>query len=214
MCALERDFSLLPYGDRTIVGERGVSLSGGQRARINLARAVYKDADIYLLDDPLSAVDTHVGKQLFENCISGFLKEKTCILVTHQLQYLKDVDHIIILESGVVKAEGTYNELQESGLDFAKLLEKETEEEEKAEMDAVEQQKMARQMSIQSVSSERNSEVPAQVEEQKRKGTVAGFVYRAYFKAGGNCCVITTLFALFILAQTAASAGDYFITYW
>lgn len=109
VCALERDFSLFPYGDRTIVGERGVSLSGGQRARINLARAVYKQADIYLLDDPLSAVDTHVGKELFENCITGFLREKTCILITHQLQYLKEVDHIIILESGMVKAEGNYN---------------------------------------------------------------------------------------------------------
>lgn len=106
VCSLERDFALLPYGDRTIIGDRGVSLSGGQRARVNLARAVYKEADVYLLDDPLSAVDTHVGKELFENCISGFLRDKTCILITHQLQYLKDVDHIIILEDGEVKAEG------------------------------------------------------------------------------------------------------------
>lgn len=105
-CALERDFSLLPYGDKTIVGERGVSLSGGQRARINLARAVYKDADIYLLDDPLSAVDAHVGKELFENCIAGYLRNKIVILITHQLQYLKEVDHIVILENGCVKAEG------------------------------------------------------------------------------------------------------------
>lgn len=108
VCALERDFTLLPYGDKTIVGERGVSLSGGQRARINLARAVYKEADIYLLDDPLSAVDTHVGKELFENCITGYLRDKTCILITHQLQYLKEVDHIIILESGMIKAEGKF----------------------------------------------------------------------------------------------------------
>lgn len=71
MCQLQRDFGLFPYGDNTIVGERGVSLSGGQRARINLARAVYMDADIYLLDDPLSAVDAHVGKLMFEECITG-----------------------------------------------------------------------------------------------------------------------------------------------
>lgn len=71
VCALERDFEMLPYGDRTMIGDRGVTLSGGQRARVNLARAVYKDVDIYLLDDPLSAVDTHVAKKLFEDCIAG-----------------------------------------------------------------------------------------------------------------------------------------------
>ncbi|KAG8242932.1 hypothetical protein J6590_056498, partial [Homalodisca vitripennis] len=96
-CALKTDFEQFPYGDQTVVGERGVSLSGGQRARINLARAVYKEADVYLLDDPLSAVDTHVGKHLFEDCVTGFLKDKTVVLVTHQLQYLNDVDHIVVM---------------------------------------------------------------------------------------------------------------------
>lgn len=80
VCALERDLEILPYGDYTIVGERGISLSGGQRARINLARAIYRRADIYLLDDPLSAVDTHVGKHIFENCIRGFLKVRARML--------------------------------------------------------------------------------------------------------------------------------------
>lgn len=102
VCALEKDFQQLPYGDRTLVGERGVSLSGGQRARINLARAIYRNADIYLLDDPLSAVDTHVGKHLFEKCIVNYLKGKTRILVTHQLQYLKKADMIVVL-SEVIK---------------------------------------------------------------------------------------------------------------
>lgn len=100
-CALERDFDLLPYADKTIVGERGASLSGGQKARISLARAVYRQADIYLLDDPLSAVDTHVGKHLFEQCMRGYLKEKVVILVTHQLQFLQQADQIVILEKGL-----------------------------------------------------------------------------------------------------------------
>ena len=97
-CALEKDFSLFPNGDSTLVGERGISLSGGQKARINLARALYIDADIYLLDDPLSAVDTHVGRHLFDRAINSYLRGKIRVLVTHQLQYLKDVDRILILK--------------------------------------------------------------------------------------------------------------------
>lgn len=87
----------------TVVGDRGVSLSGGQRARINLARAVYKQADLYLLDDPLSAVDTHVAKHLYKKCITDYLYGKTRILVTHQLQFLKHAGHIIVLDRVSVK---------------------------------------------------------------------------------------------------------------
>ena len=97
-CALDKDLTLLPQGDQTPVGERGVSLSGGQKARINLARCLYVDADIYLLDDPLSAVDTHVGRQILDRAINGFLKDKIRVLVTHQLQYLKGVDQILVLK--------------------------------------------------------------------------------------------------------------------
>lgn len=112
VCALERDFKLLPNGDQTIVGERGVSLSGGQRARVNLARAIYKQADVYLLDDPLSAVDTHVGKHIFEKCVRDFLKDKARVLVTHQLQYLQDIKHVVIMNSGKIEAQGPYTELR------------------------------------------------------------------------------------------------------
>lgn len=122
VCALARDFTLLPYGDKTIVGERGISLSGGQRARVNLARAVYKEADIYLLDDPLSAVDTQVGKHMFDECIAGFLKDKIVLLATHQLQYLRHAKQIVIIEGGVILAKGSYDSLARTGLNFAKLL--------------------------------------------------------------------------------------------
>lgn len=123
VCALLRDFSLLPYGDKTIVGERGTSLSGGQRARINLARAVYRKADIYLLDDPLSAVDAHVGKQIFEECILGFLNDKIVILATHQLQFMKKVDRILVMDQGSIIGTGNFNQLKEAGLNFAMIME-------------------------------------------------------------------------------------------
>lgn len=117
VCGLERDFKLMPNGDMTIVGERGISLSGGQKARINLARAVYKEADIYLLDDPLSAVDAHVGKHIYQECVQQFLKNKICILVTHQLQYLKDVGHLVLMYHGSVEGQGTYAEVKESSME-------------------------------------------------------------------------------------------------
>lgn len=98
-CALEKDFKQFADGDQTIVGDRGASLSGGQKARINLARAVYRDTDIYLFDDPLSAVDIHVSKHLYNICINEYLGGKTRILVTHQVHHLKNADHIIILNN-------------------------------------------------------------------------------------------------------------------
>lgn len=117
-CALKSDFALLPHGDKTLVGERGKLLSGGQKARINLARCIYKQADIYLMDDPLSAVDANVGKHLYEICIRNFLKDKMRLLVTHQLQYLQSADKIIVMNDGQIQAQGDYKELLKSGIDF------------------------------------------------------------------------------------------------
>lgn len=122
VCALERDFKLLPYGDYTIIGERGISLSGGQRARINLARTIYRHADIYLLDDPLSAVDPHVGKHIFENCIKKFLKDKICLLVTHQEQYLRGNDHVILMNMGRIEIQGKYGTIVNSHYDSLEHL--------------------------------------------------------------------------------------------
>ncbi|KAL1140805.1 hypothetical protein AAG570_000733 [Ranatra chinensis] len=210
VCALRTDFEQFECGDKTIVGERGVSLSGGQRARINLARAVYKDADIYLLDDPLSAVDSHVGKHLFEDCITGYLKNKTIILVTHQLQYLNNVDNIILLENGTIKAEGTYSELQQTGQDFTKLLAHYEEEEE-----LVRRLSYSRQSSMQSVASSLDEshlqKEPAEIAETRSKGSVSGAVYKGYLFAGGGCFLMTLMLFMCILAQFLAKyASSYF----
>ncbi|NWT81963.1 MRP1 protein, partial [Lanius ludovicianus] len=123
-CALLPDLEQLPNGDQTEIGERGVNISGGQKQRVSLARAVYSNADLYLLDDPLSAVDVHVGKHLFEKLIgpSGLLKSKTRILVTHNLTLLPHTDLIIVMEEGRISEMGTYQELISRRANFAELV--------------------------------------------------------------------------------------------
>ncbi|XP_006872061.1 PREDICTED: multidrug resistance-associated protein 1 [Chrysochloris asiatica] len=123
-CALLPDLEILPSGDRTEIGEKGVNLSGGQKQRVSLARAVYCDSDIYLFDDPLSAVDAHVGKHIFENVMGpkGMLKNKTRILVTHGLSYLPQVDKIIVMSGGKVSEMGSYQELLARDGAFAEFL--------------------------------------------------------------------------------------------
>ena len=93
-----QDIAQLIDGDLTLVGERGVTLSGGQKARVNLARAVYRDAEVYLLDDPLSAVDTAVARHLFDKCIRGLLGDRVVVLVTHQLHFALQTDKILALK--------------------------------------------------------------------------------------------------------------------
>ncbi|XP_046823149.1 probable multidrug resistance-associated protein lethal(2)03659 isoform X2 [Vespa crabro] len=218
VCQLKRDFTLLPYGDKTIVGERGISLSGGQRARINLARAVYAESDIYLLDDPLSAVDAHVGKHMFEECIVKYLKGKTRVLVTHQLQYLHNVSRIIVLKDGVIQAEGTYDELGSKGVDFGHLLETPTNDEEQSSSTPASRSN-SRNPSITSLSSYKTNDTskqpePEEVAEMRTKGSVSGKVYAGYFLAGGNWCIVALVFGFCVMAQSAASGGDFFISKW
>ncbi|XP_015122091.1 multidrug resistance-associated protein 1 isoform X1 [Diachasma alloeum] len=123
-CALLLDLQMLPAGDQTEIGEKGINLSGGQKQRVALARAVYSDSDVYFLDDPLSAVDSHVGKHIFENVIgpSGLLKKKTRVLVTHGITYLPDVDNIVVLKDGEITETGTYKQLLEKKGAFADFL--------------------------------------------------------------------------------------------
>ncbi|XP_071454835.1 multidrug resistance-associated protein 1-like [Hetaerina americana] len=123
-CALKADFEMLPAGDQTEIGEKGINLSGGQKQRISLARAVYCDADIYLLDDPLSAVDSHVGKHIFDGVIGhhGILRDKTRVLVTHGITFLPQTDKIIVLKDGEISEMGTYKELLKRQGAFAEFL--------------------------------------------------------------------------------------------
>ncbi|KAJ7370410.1 hypothetical protein OS493_032300 [Desmophyllum pertusum] len=122
ICGLTKDLTDFTNGDLKEIGQRGATLSGGQKARVGLARAMYSDADIYLLDDPLSAVDTKVGRKLFDSCIVGHLSGRIRLLVTHRLQHLKDLDHIVVMENGSINHQGVYKELTEQGV-FSDILE-------------------------------------------------------------------------------------------
>ena len=117
-CALKTDLEMLPAGDQSEIGEKGINLSGGQRSRVALARACYANADVYLLDDPLSAVDAHVGRHLFDSCLCELLAGKTRILVTHQLHYLAAADLVAVVKHGSISDIGSYDELVARGVDF------------------------------------------------------------------------------------------------
>lgn len=232
VCSLTRDFEIWPEADKTIVGERGMSLSGGQKARINLARAIYRQADIYLLDDPLSAVDSHVGRHLFDNCIKNFLKDKIVILVTHQLQYLPAVDQIVLIDNGQVQAVGTFESLRETGLDFAQLLptaeEKEIEEEEQkieklqrslSKSSDGSRLSYKRHDSISSTISSESRELEMEAskvdrEEKSAEGSIGLRHYNSYIKGAGGYIISFLILFMFVLTQIFASAGDYFLTYW
>ncbi|KAL3882085.1 hypothetical protein ACJMK2_028457, partial [Sinanodonta woodiana] len=123
-CALSHDLEVLPARDATEIGEKGINLSGGQKQRVSLARAIYFDSDIYLLDDPLSAVDSHVGRHIFDKVISdgGLLKGKTRVLVTHGVHWLPEVDFIVVMSGGTISEIGSYEELMEHDGAFAQFL--------------------------------------------------------------------------------------------
>ncbi|XP_062229045.1 ABC transporter C family member 8-like isoform X2 [Phragmites australis] len=121
-CALDKDIENFDHGDLTEIGQRGLNMSGGQKQRIQLARAVYNDADVYLLDDPFSAVDAHTAAVLFYDCVMTALAEKTVFLVTHQVEFLTETDRILVMEGGKVGQQGKYSELLESGTAFEKLV--------------------------------------------------------------------------------------------
>ncbi|PON96905.1 ATP-binding cassette containing protein [Trema orientale] len=121
-CSLVKDFELLPYGDLTEIGERGVNLSGGQKQRVQLARALYQNADIYLLDDPFSAVDAHTATSLFNEYVMEALSEKTVLLVTHQVDFLPAFDYVLLISDGEILRSAPYHQLLSTSKEFQDLV--------------------------------------------------------------------------------------------
>eukprot|EP00026_Physarum_polycephalum_P000168 Phypoly_transcript_00168.p1 GENE.Phypoly_transcript_00168~~Phypoly_transcript_00168.p1 ORF type:complete len:1453 (+),score=233.55 Phypoly_transcript_00168:484-4359(+) len=225
-CELMQDIRILPNGDMTEIGEKGINLSGGQKQRISLARAMYQDASIYLLDSPLSAVDAHVGRAIFENLILGALSNTARIFVTHQLDLLHRADKIIVMNEGAIAEMGTYEELMASGRYFSELVTKYVQQQQEeegeegsvvAELETIQKapaKKKKAPTQDGGVPGERTDEKGKLIEkEEKKEGTISPTVYKAYIKAAGYGIVI---FSLLVHALEAASylSVDGWLAFW
>lgn len=241
-CALLTDFQQLPQGDKTFVGERGSALSGGQRARVSLARAVYKNASIYLLDDPLSAVDSQVGKHLFDECIgpNGYLcrQRATRILVTHQVHFLKDADWVIVMDKGSVLRQGTFNDVMDIDLtQFVSPLP--SEDDDKIEEDEDDddipfiddvpgggkgytklktfepRKSLSRASLVSSVADISAVEESESRQEEKSETRIPFYkVFWQYFRAGANVSVLISIVIFLLFSQLVTSGSDFFVTIW
>ena len=217
-CALKSDLQILPQGDATEIGENGINLSGGQKQRINLARAVYQDADVYLLDDPLSAVDVHVGKHIFDNVISNnfnsLLSSKTRIWVTNDLSNLSHVDHIIILENGKIVGQGSFEELKQNNSKLNQIIESSKHE--------LPQENTSIEVPITNKQSQEFSEEEFEgllqdgklvKEETTETGSVKMSVYLQYFKSIGQ--KFTFVFYILLAGQSALRlSGNIWLSKW
>ncbi|GAA5925731.1 hypothetical protein JCM1841_001743 [Sporobolomyces salmonicolor] len=214
---LEADIEMLPYGDATDIGEKGVTLSGGQKQRVNIARTLYYDADIVLLDDPLSAVDAHVGKHLFEKAICGSLAGKTRILVTHALHFLPRVDYIICLDHGKIMQEGTYASLvaDKDGA-FSALMEEfgGDLEEKKEEKDEAEEEAIEGEGDTGKKQGDKPKTKGLMQEEERATGSVSKAVYGQIFRLANGWVTFTLLLLSVILQQGAQVVGSYFLVWW
>ncbi|CAG2100059.1 unnamed protein product, partial [Medioppia subpectinata] len=234
-CALDRDFKLFPFGDKTLVGEKGVSLSGGQKARISLARALYHSADIYLLDDPLSAVDTHVAKHIFQKCCVEYLSDKARVLVTHQIQFLKDAHKILVLNDGKCVAIGSYDELKERGINLMSY-QKQPETGDQNRKFLLRDRTVSFTPSIASsagtgaegpevgtnssvgggdvADGDVGDDAPVAKAETKMTGSVEGSVYWNYTRAGAGPVLFIITFLSALIVQVLYQGGDFWLTTW
>ncbi|XP_039745503.1 multidrug resistance-associated protein 4-like [Pararge aegeria] len=215
VCCLTPDFKQFPYGDLSLVGERGVSLSGGQKARINLARAVYREADIYLLDDPLSAVDANVGRLLFERCIQEYLSGRTRVLVTHQVHFLKSADFIVVLKEGSIKNMGSYDDLVKSEVEFSSLVSDESHEDRKTEKDNKPiLQHAVSKVSVRSTENPAEEKAQVQAAEERAKGNLEWGVIKRYLESVNSWLIVFLAIFAVLVTQFGATFSDYWLSYW
>ncbi|KAF8578287.1 multidrug resistance-associated ABC transporter [Ramaria rubella] len=214
-CSLKQDLEMLPHGEMTEIGEKGINLSGGQKARVSLARAAYAKSDVVLLDDPLSAVDAHVGKDILEQCLlQGPLAGKARILVTHSLHVLGHADYIYVMENGIIAEEGTYQDLINNGHAFSRLVEDfgSREEEELEEIEVLETLDEATKPKAEL---QDDDDRPALMQKEERNtGQVELVTYTKYLKAAGGLLWAPFLVGLLTFSQVAEVGNNLFLGFW
>ncbi|EIN04040.1 hypothetical protein PUNSTDRAFT_55872 [Punctularia strigosozonata HHB-11173 SS5] len=221
---LEADLEVLPNGDLTEVGEKGISLSGGQKQRLNICRLIYCDTDIQIFDDPLSALDAHVGKAVFTNVLQNAAPGKTRLLVTHALHFLPQVDYIYTMVEGCVAERGTYAELMSQEGEFARFvrefgsqLAREEEEEERAveavELAVTDEEEEAEKRKVEKRRKMIAGKAMMQVEE-RNTGAISGGVYAAYIRAGEGKLLVPFLLLSLTLIQGATVLSSYWLVWW
>ncbi|XP_073027940.1 ABC transporter C family member 2-like [Primulina eburnea] len=225
--SLHHDLELLPGGDLTEIGERGVNISGGQKQRVSMARAVYSNADVYIFDDPLSALDAHVARQVFEKCIKGELRGKTRVLVTNQLHFLSQVDRILLVHDGMVKEEGTFEELSNNGFLFQKLMENAGKMEEfvedeeadgKIESDASKPVTNGLNIEVSKDENRTNKKKEGKSilikQEERETGVVSWHVMMRYKNALGGAWVVMILLMCYVLTEVLRISSSIWLSYW
>ncbi|CAK4166010.1 unnamed protein product [Aphanomyces euteiches] len=225
-CTKADDLKILPGGDMTEIGEKGINLSGGQRTRVAIARAVYQDADIYLLDDPLAAVDAHVGSVIFKQCIKNGLKDKLVVLVTNGLNFLKDCDVVVVLDKGHAVEQGTYLELTQNAEGaLSKMMEHSLtaaqlshsrDDEDSVDGKAVEVARHGRKKSDADGNTdvEENSIATLIEDEDRSTGDVPLATYGVWIRACGGASAAIIIIGLFVLSNLITLASTFWLSYW
>ena len=212
-CALRPDLEMLPSGDVTEIGERGITVSGGQKQRLNIARAIYFNSELVLMDDPLSAVDAHVGRHIMDQAICGLLKDKCRILATHQLWVLNRCDRIIWMQDGRIATIDTFDNLMATNADFVALIANNAQEEKKEEADNVNEDEIEAEKKDQKRKKTKPAAALMQTEERAVR-SVSWSVYTSYIKASGSILVLPFVALLLIASQGANICTSLWLSWW
>ncbi|KAF5370935.1 hypothetical protein D9615_009781 [Tricholomella constricta] len=215
-CSLERDLEMLPNGELTEIGEKGINLSGGQKARVSLARAAYSQSDVVLLDDPLSAVDAYVGKAILEQCLlNGPLSDRTRILVTHSLHVLDKTDYIYVMENGVITEQGTYDALIKDSVVFSRLMDEYGSlDKEKESAGRESDGKAGAAGDNEDDLDSKKPDAALMQAEERNTGSVSWEVYGKYLRFAGGLIWAPIIAFLLTITQGAQVGNNLFLGFW